>query len=175
MGRNRRGRGFPDFGKPIKQLLGTDDIVHALCPTQMAIVKPVHIMAGIDNDKRVINVLCHTQRLTNAHRMAELPEQLKQSRAAAFERFDFVQHDHQAIQAAGEQELLQRLETLRRIVGVARRLVEHAYDALGLRNQSVDGGLVCARAFEAAVFGVGQVAGALHGVTAYGQGNQGRL
>lgn len=60
--RNYRRRGLLDFGKTVEQLLGADAIVGAQRATQVVMVKTVHIVASIDNNKWVVNMLCHTQR-----------------------------------------------------------------------------------------------------------------
>lgn len=134
----------------------------ALRRPQVVIMKPVHIMAGVKNHKRVIDLPGHTQSLAYAYRVAELPEQKDQPRAVEFQVFGFVQNDRQPVGAAGQQEPAQRFVTLRRVEGAAWRLVEHADHVLSQRNKAVDYCFVFEHALETAVFGVGQVAGEFH-------------
>src|SRR5262245_40425646 len=83
--RNGGLRCFPDLGVAIEQHLRAVHVVDALRRPQVIVVEPVHVMRGIEDDERIVELLRGIERLVDLHRRAELAHQLDHARTVALD------------------------------------------------------------------------------------------
>lgn len=100
-------RGFPHLAEAVEQLLCAFELVSPARAAHVQMVKAVQIMAGVENDKWVVEMPRRARRLPHFCRMAELLEQRHEPRTYTIEPVGIVHDDIEAIRRICPQELAQ--------------------------------------------------------------------